>query len=592
MMLNYVRLTTACLLAAFLPALLAGVSAARAEIRPEFLMDSDPDVQPLRPLKSYAPGLSRIWFEALGRPEADLQRMAADAIERGHRAEVPGLKLAVPRLIELVDSPKSHPTVHVAAVRALVALDARQSAANLAEASRNFGADVRQVAEPALAEWHYDPYIADWEARVVKPTSRTRDLILAIQCLATIGKQEAADRFLELTHEPAMRADVRIAAASAAGKLRDTGLESHVQMLLAGSAPSRVNRLCAVQLLTRHQGAAAQELLLKFAVDEEPAVARVALARLLEIDPHLVLPVAERSMQSPDVHVRRHGSEAYVRLPDPERVAVLTKLLNDPDPELRRSVCSFLLELTQQPALDVPIREAAVKMLAGDQWRGQEQAALLLGSLDHEACAPRLQQLLDSPRAEAEVAAAWAIKSLAISEMLPSLLERGRQKTALRRTAGAALPPGIDKELGHIFELFGKLKYAPSEPLLREHIPKQFELGWFTRSAAVWTLGHLHAGVPDEGLASQYLERMRDIGPPPEMHKVQQMCLIGIGRMKAVSRIPDIREIIPPTSPSVLDSELARWTLMQLTGEPFPELKPTKISISGWFLESLENVED
>lgn len=551
-------------------------------------MDYDPDIQVVPVVKQYSPNLRALWLQALARPEVDMQRMTADAIARGHEAGIPDLIDAAPRLAELLADGRSPPAVQVAAARALVALEARQTAPQLAAAARKFGADLRQAAEPALAEWHYEPYAQDWESRLKSSETRHRDLILALRCLATIDRSAAAGRMLEFVHDPLQPPDVRFESARAAGILREKGLERDVHGLLAAPSAARLNRVCAVQLLTRHDGAEARGLLLKFAVDEEPAVAVVALTRLIEIDPHLVLPVAEQSMQNADARVRQRGADAYVLLPDPNRVAVLARLLDDPHPAVRRSVCSSLLELTRRPELDGPIREAAVGMLAGDRWRGQEQAALLLGTLDHEPVAPRLQELLDSPRAEVEIAAAWALKSLAIPETLPALLEKTQQRTDIRTKPGPK-PPALDEEVGHLFELFGQLKYAPAEPLLREHVPKRFELGLYTRSAAIWTLGHLHSGVPDEGLATQFMERAKDFGPPAELHKVQIMSLISVGRMKAASKAEEVRRMTSPGEPSTYDSEVRRWVLMELTGKSLPQLAPQARRTGGWFLEPLDD---
>jgi hypothetical protein len=214
-----------------------------------------------------------------------------------------------------------------------------------------------------------------------------------------------------------------------------------------------------------------------------------------------------------------------------------------------------------------------------------------LGTLDHESSAARFQELLDSPRPEVEIASAWALKSLAIPETLPSLFERTQQQTELRSKQADPdnpLPGGLDGEVAHLFELFGKLKYAPCEPLLRQHVPKRFELGYFSRSAAIWTLGHLHDGVPDEGLATQCMERIKDIGPPPEMPKVQIMSCIAIGRMKAVSKTAELQAMFSTEMESGLDSEVRRWALMQLTEKLIPELKPANKTVAGWFLEPLD----
>ncbi|MBS0263623.1 MAG: HEAT repeat domain-containing protein [Planctomycetes bacterium] len=573
--------------------LLIGLPAAsHAEIRTQYHMDHDPELEVKPEIKGYSPKLAELWLQALARPEGEMQRSVADAIARGHAAGMPGLEPAAPRLVELVVNEKSHPAVRLAAAKALASLAAKETTPELMATARKAGTELRLIVEPALADWKAEGFIPDWMARLSAANPRPRDLILAIRCLGTIGHTPAVGRLLELVHDTKQRADVRTAAARAAGQLRDQGNEPEVRKLIAGAKPSVLNRLCAVELLVRHAGTEPQELLLKFAVDPEPAIARIALARLLEIDTQLVIPIAEASMNSPDVHVRTHGSTAYIANPTPERMAVLAKLMDDPHPDLRRSISSSLLTLTKRPELDQPIRNAAVAMLGGPSWRGQEQSALLLGSLDHEAAAARLFELLDSPRAEVEVASAWAIKSLEIAEMLPMLLEKAQERTALKRKPGAFrngdLPRGIDEETAHIFELFGKLKYTASEPLMRDHVAKQFELGEATRAAAIWNLGIFHAGVPDQGLANKFMERINDMGPPPDMPKVVMMCFVSLGRMKAVSKRDEVRSKFNPDMSSNQDSEIRRWAVMQLFEEDLPPLRPRKHSLTDWFLTPLD----
>src|SRR5262249_32151659 len=152
---------------------------------------------------------------------------------------------------------------------------------------------------------------------------------------------------------------------------------------------------------------------------EEPSVAVVALTRLFEIDPHLVLPLAEGAMRNPDARVRQCGADACSRLPDAQRVAALARMLDDPHPAVRRAIRESLYGLGRRDELDGPIRSAAMEMLGGERWRGLEQAALLLAALDHKPAAGRLIELLAFDRAEVSVSAAWGLKKLAIPETLP-----------------------------------------------------------------------------------------------------------------------------------------------------------------------------
>jgi HEAT repeat protein len=226
------------------------------------------------------------------------------------------------------------------------------------------------------------------------------------------------------------------------------------------------------------------------------------------------------------------------------------------------------------------------EILAADDWRGIEQAALLLATLDHKPAAQRLVELIDYRRGEVRVAAAWGAKTLAVPETLPVLLTAALRRTELRR-GQVPQPSDLDAQTAHLLELFGKMKYREAEPLLRRYVPKEMPMGELSRPAAIWSLGHLHEGVPDEELARQLVGRIADVSIPSEMMTVRAMSAVSIGRMKAVSQVSALHRFY---APSVAADELSlriRWALMELTGEFIPEQGPPTIGKGGWFLEPI-----
>jgi HEAT repeat protein len=545
--------------------LFCSAGSARGEIRLDFEMDHDPEIHIPAAVTVFSNRLKPLWLEALARPEADLQRMAAAAIGRAHVAGFPDMDGAVPGLIAVLTAPASHPAARLAAARTLVLLDAKGAARQMAESAEKYGADLRQIVEPALPGWNYEPYRAVWQARLTGAGVRHRDLILAIRCLGMVHDGSRVPALLELVHDRNRPPDLRLEAAQAAGTLQGSGLEADARRLMAGgSAIPLVNRLCAAKLMARHDGADGQNLLAELGIDREPAVAVMALTRLIEIDPHLALPLAESSMQSADAKVRQRGADACVLAPDPQRVAQLVRLLDDPHPTVRSSVRDSLFELAQRPELSEPVWQAATGMLAGDRWRGLEQAALLLAALDYKPAAGRLVELLEFSRPEVAIAAAWGLKKLAVPETLPAMLDKASRQTEIRRKISPDLA-GLDEQTAHLFEAFGQTKHTPAEPLLRVYIPKDFKMGALSRSSAIWSLGLLHAGVADEKLASQLAERAFDPAPiPAELEPVRTASLIAIGRMKAVSQLETLKkQTVVSIAPTRLGMSL-RWALIEL----------------------------
>jgi hypothetical protein len=569
-----------------------GAAPARAEIRTSFLKDHDPEIHIPEPINVISPRLKLLWLEALSRPETDMQRMAADAIMRGHAFGISGLEDAIPRLETLLSSAATHPAARLAVARSLVELRATACAASMADSARLFGADLRQVIEPALAQWDYRPMRDVWKARLKVPQVRHSELMLAIRCLITARDESAAGALLEFVHDAERGADVRIEAARSAGMLAEHGLEADTRLLIArGNEATKLNRLCGVQLVARHAGDDAIGLLTEFAVDAEPAIAAIALGRLIEIDPHLALPLAAGAIQNADAKVRRHGARTYMLLPNPDRIGVLAGMLNDPHPELRSSVREWLYELARVPELDESVRRFTTAILAADDWRGLEQAALLLAALDHKPAAPRLVELVDYRRPEVRIAAAWGAKTLAVPETLPALLKTAQQRTETRMGPVAG-PNDLDEQTAHLLEFFGKMRYREAEPLLRQYVPKVMPMGVHSRAAAIWSLGFLHEGVPDESLAETLMDRLRDPveGQGAEWSSVKEMSAVSIARMKALSQVTPLRKFVGSMIRPDRQGMAIRWALMEMTGESIPEPKGSTLSDSAiWFLESLDD---
>ena len=310
-MTHLIRLLTTVLL-------LVLTASVRAEIQPDFLMNSDPRIEAPAPIKNFGKKLAPLWMLALSRPEQDLQRKAAESIAHAHRAGMPGLIDAVPRLKVVLLAESSLPAVRYSAAEALIALDARDAAPELCDASQRFGADIRQLIEPALAAWEHAPMRAIWLARLADRKTRHRDLVLAMHGVGRVHEVVALQHLLEIVRDSARLPDLRIEAATAAGLLADEDLESDAARLFGNQRPSSiVSRVCSVRLLARHASPAARTQLLVAAADADPAVAAAAMRRLFEIDPDVLLPLAESATQNADAAVRQAGANAFVSRPTP-----------------------------------------------------------------------------------------------------------------------------------------------------------------------------------------------------------------------------------------------------------------------------------
>ena len=571
--------------------LLAATGAACAEIQPDFLMDSDPAFQLPETIKVFRFDYKGMWNDALARPEVDLQRMTAETIALAHKKGVPDLIETVPTLEKILMSESSHPSARFAAARALTVLESVRSSEMLFEATQKYGADLRHLVEPALAEWDFVPIRAVWSKRLDSAGTRPRDVMLAIRGLGRVRDASALSTLRKISLDTVRVPDVRLEAASAAGLLAETGLEADADRLIHETHSTQViNRHCAIRLLTRHGSEPSRQLLIELATDAEPSIAAAALERLNEIDPALVLPFAERAFANADVHVREQGARSYLSLPTTERIGPLGELLDDPHPALRRRICEGLYRLARNAELKETIIQAAMVVLARERWQGHEQASLLLGALEYQPASKRLVELLESPRTEVMINSAWGLRKIADPLTIPAIVDKIRRQTVARKTI---FKLGVDDQVAHLFEACGRMQAMDAELLMIEHIPKQLILGPLSRGAAVWALGWLHVGVPNAELGIAFVGRLTDPSMmPPETELVKHMCAISLARMKAIEHVPVLKHLVGDATPNSKYGMGLQWAIKELTGEVIPGPFPRFVGPGSWFLEPLAPVDE
>jgi HEAT repeat protein len=555
-------------------------------------MYRNPDV-PLPPVELVFPdGLKELWLRALGRPEVELRLNAASAIAQAHERGMKGLDSTVAPLIMTLDAADQNPAVRLAAAQALLALDARKAAPNLLAQAQSGDVDLREAVEPALARWDYRPARAMWLARLNAPATPAASLVLAIRGLATVREEQAVPRLLALVASEEVAGPIRLEAARALGDLRDDGLEKDAETLAAAPTRGIVARLGAAHLLRRHKGPAATAILGRLARDPEPAVTALAAGRLIEIDPELAVPVLEHLLGSLDADVRSLGALVLFRLPTKERIGLLSDRLADVHPDVRKKARAHLKKLGENKELRQHVLDGGTRILAGKDWRGLEQAAILLAQLNHGPAAQRLVELLSADRPEIYLTAAWGLRVLAVRETLEPVkkyveAEFGRLLAAKALPGRKNFPSLVDHQLSQLNQLLGLMKYEPAEALLRQFIPKQFTLGE-SRPAAIWALGLLHDAKVDPAFVAALEGRLNDAGPmKPERSEVRLMAAVTLGRMKAKQALPSLKKFWRGRLSDEPLNNACGWAVEQITGEPIPPAVPTRILQQSWFLVPL-----
>ncbi len=597
------RITTNRSLALVLAVLASTTGVARGEDL-DSVMYRDPEVPVAKVVKVYPKELIPLWSTALERPDRESPGQAALAIATAHEGGMTGLAVTVPALIRLLERPDPYPTVVSSAVRALVALDARDAAPTFLRLAKTGDPDVRESVELALARWDHKPARDLWIERIGQPAPHGRSTLLAARCLGTVRDDRAATRLRELALATDTLPPLRLAAARALGEIRRSGSEADAAQLAGDITPRGVTgRLVGAALLRRHEGDETVRLLQKFTQDKEPAVAALAVVRLSELGTKHVLPVLTAALASPDAEVRVHGVEAMFRNPSDSYVRELARVLNDPHPDVRVRARKCLRELAETPRRELVI-ERGVAALGGN-WRGQEQAAILLGQLVHKPASGRLVELLKANRPEVFVAAAWGLRQLAVPETLPNVLEHVRKRHAEILLQGTnintlAFPSdALDQQLSHLIQFLGQARYREADAALRAIVPRILKpgmppgftpVGPLARAAAIWALGLFHEGKPDDKLVTVIESRLTGDGMfGRDDERVRRMSALALGRMGAKQSIEALRSNSEDKAPSTSTVPNAcRWALNRLTGEPIPPPGTIEAVQRDWFLVPLK----
>ncbi|MCH7988522.1 MAG: hypothetical protein IID46_05135, partial [Planctomycetes bacterium] len=549
------------------------------EIAIDSAMYNDPQVEvpPRITVFSTRAQLKSLWLNALAHPESDLKRQVAESIANAHHNGMPDLLDTAAPLTKELDAKGQHPLVRLATARALVVLDARQFAEVLFKHAGTDGLDMSLLVEPALAKWDYQPARKVWLERLSDNQVSRQLRLLAIRGLATVGETKANSHLLRLANASDLSPVVRLEAARAVSRLQTEGLQNSARNLMKNrSSQGLVNRLVAVSLLRGHRGKEAESLLLELAVDSEPAVAAIALERLLEIDPGLILPIVERTIASPDAKVRHLGAKALVARPTDKAVTQLGPLLDDPHPEVRSFVRESLFEMASDPQLGLRdgIILVATKTLSSDRWRGLEQSTMLLAALDHKPIADRMVELLEFERPEVLVTAAWSLRRLAIPSTLEAMFDKAQRQVKNFKTTTPVKTSfeGVDQQVSQLFQAFGEMKFRQSDSLLRLHIPKSRTM-IESRAAAIWALGHFYAGNPQSDLSTSLSGRIADTNPMnPEDDRVRRMSAASLGRMQAKDALPTLKQFYETETVNSSVGFVCGWAVHQITGEAI--LKP------------------
>jgi len=541
-----------------------------------------------------------LWVKAMSRPESGLRREVMTAAMRAaDMGFVPQLEPLINPIAQRLTDDTTPAAERALAITALHALNASQLAEAVAAQLEDTHADVLLAADRALADWQPQQHTRAWIARAGSDEYLLSARRSAVRSLAGGELARVQPQLLALATTPSVPGPLRREAALRLGEAGGASLIEPAGRMGNGSP---LDRHLAAWMLRGATQPAGIAILQGFARQSDlPSLQAVAAESLQAGGDAGLMPVAT-ALRTSDAHRARLSVAASLadRPLTAGDVLGLADLLDDPTPDVRNAARTTLATRAAVTGSDLAAAQRdLIRLIQGatdNRWRLLEQAALLARDIDAKPAVDALMGQMLFPRLESRVAVLRALRALTDDAHMPRILQHAQQLAVLSEAAAerTEIDPltfnrisGLGKQLSFLHEMLGEKRYAPAEPHLRRFIPKSSPFEDTARAAAIWALGHIHAGEPDAGLAATLAGRLSDLSiMDPEVEIVREHAALAIGRMNATAQRSTIKKFAAPGEGQTRVTAACRWAMEQLTGnpQPAPELEP--VSVRGWFLEA------
>ena len=425
-----------------------------------------------------------------------------------------------------------------------------------------------------------------WLSRINDGGATDGQLMLAINGAGELNLSEATEALAELVANQRKSPRLRMSCARALAKHADKSFVATAESILDQGASDTLSAILACELLKNQAGDDTVQLATRLVGHEQSVVQAAALSLLLRIDSSHVLPHVDDALKSPDVNVRRPCVEAIVDQKIADRMTQLAIVLNDVNPSLRNHVADEMTRLAKTESLEKPVIEATMGVLNENDWRGCEQACIVLTELQHKDAGRRMVELLKHERGEVRVASAYGLTQLRVKTLLPDMVEHGLSVyQAFKSGKMNANQPGYTTQMAHLFMAFGDQDYRPADKLIRLYLPKDQSFGEDARAGAYWAAGKIHRDDPPADIVQTMLTQFQDTESMlPEVESVRLMCLAGFYFMNTKEAIPAIRKYAKGQHRLALACYVC---LEKLAGEPMPEIKTARFKYDDWILMPL-----
>ncbi len=435
--------------------------------------------------------------------------------------------------------------------------------------------------EPTFVSWGEDGLKETWLRRVETPAAFPDALVdLACQGLSQMNETSAVAALERILADLTFSYPVRYAAANALGQLGRQKSVELAQTFLEGPITSR---LLACALLRHCDSDGGFGLLDRLCDDSSNAVASRGWDTLFEQNPSQLIEKLSSGAVHADSNVRLTAIKVLRMFPDAAGCVTLQAMTSDVHIKVRNSARHVLRDFS---TADTDLRKGilagagAVIVNKDSSWQELEQSMVLLGELRHRQWQSAQIRLLDHPRGEVYVTAAWLL------HLMPHYPAAAEIAAITTRRYKAITDVDNALQLVFLFQHAGIIK----DDSLQSLCEKQFVKGPLAemRAGGLWALGKINSGNPDERLIPQFVERIFDDDfEDPEDFDVRRMCVLALVWMDARPCVSDIRRARSAYGEASMLGEACRWALPQLGADALPPLESPRLPIRDFSVSPL-----
>lgn len=406
---------------------------------------------------------------------------------------------------------------------------------------------LRRAVEPKLVEWKSDVALGLWRERLsghvsgLNHVADQNQVLVAVEGIAAVGNETDRPLLESLLGSERTLMPVKFAASKALGELVSSDLESLARETLdSGLAHAELN---AANLLSQHSSDAAQQMLVEILGKTSAPAHWIAYQTLATAFPKKARELADKMILHADNQVRRVAVQVADANEDRASLELQASALSDRNVGVRRLVRENLTRKGQNPEWKSVVDEAIDAHLAGDRFEGVEQAILLAVALKENERARTFIQLLEHPRIEVSIRAAWALQAIELEQDSLAEIFEICKITTQRLVSKERVEFPEEARTAFLFEAIGRHAYEPALETLLLYVPKQDQqMRQQIRASAIYALGYICTDQEQAALVKQLGQRMNDNNPnEPESMLVKYACSIALGRIGNRDCIPDLQ---------------------------------------------------